>query len=181
MANLAKSAFQAIRDFPMPVIAALNGDALGGGAELAVACDMRVADSHVRIGFVQGTLKITTAWGGCNDLVRILGPSRALRLLSRCEMLDARTAFELGLVDFVAAEGQNFEDALAEFTKPISGQSRHVLNAFKALVHGVKNSARNSIDSLETAHFAESWVHDDHWAAANKLWAAANKLIAKLG
>jgi len=65
MAEIAKSAFQAIRDFPVPVIAALNGDALGGGVELAVACDMRVADRHARIGFVQGILKITTAWGGC--------------------------------------------------------------------------------------------------------------------
>ncbi len=169
MANLAKSAFQAIRDFPTPVIAALNGDALGGGAELAVACDMRVADSHARIGFVQGTLKITTAWGGGNDLIRLLGPVRALRLLSRCELLDAETALEFGLVDSVAGDGQDFEEAVSDFIKPISRQSRHVLVAFKKLVHGAKNSGRETIDRLETSLFVDTWVHDDHWAAANKL------------
>jgi enoyl-CoA hydratase len=174
MATLAKSAFQAIRDFPTPVIAVLNGDALGGGAELAVACDMRVADRHARIGFIQGRLNITTAWGGCNDLTRLLGPARALRLLSRSEMLNAEAALDIGLVDFVAHEGQSLEDAEREFTTPISRQSRHVLKAFKGLVHGAKNSAREVTDNLETAQFAEAWVHDDHWAAADKL-------LAKMG
>src|SRR5918993_3980409 len=64
MSRSARDVLDSIRRFPVPVVAALNGDALGGGAELAVACDMRVAATHARIGFVQGRLGITTAWGG---------------------------------------------------------------------------------------------------------------------
>ncbi len=169
MATLAKASFQAIRDFPLPVIAVLNGDALGGGAELAISCDMRIADRHARIGFVQGRLNVTTAWGGGNDLTRLLGSARALRLLSRCELLDAEAAFELGLIDCVTAEGQSLEAAVADFIRPIARQSRQVLKAFKALACAAKNSGREATDELETTLFARAWVHEDHWAAADKL------------
>ena len=81
MAEGAKQAFETIRRFPVPVVAALNGDALGGGAELAVACDFRVFAHHARIGFVQGRLNISTAWGGGVDLMRLVGPAIGLRLL----------------------------------------------------------------------------------------------------
>ena len=169
MAEDAKSAFQAIRSFPVPVIAALNGDALGGGAELAVACDMRVADAHARIGFIQGRLNITTAWGGGHDLIRILGAPKALRLLSRSEMLDAKTAHSLGLIDCVAKQGESLEAALERFCKPILDQASHVLRAFKAMASEAKNANRNVIDRLETKHFGDAWIHDDHWAAADRL------------
>ncbi|MBM3359776.1 MAG: enoyl-CoA hydratase/isomerase family protein, partial [Betaproteobacteria bacterium] len=86
MAEQARDALEAIRSFPVPVVAALNGDALGGGAELAVACDFRVAASHARIGFIQGRLNIATAWGGGADLMRLVGPARALRLLAAAEL-----------------------------------------------------------------------------------------------
>jgi len=78
MATQARTALDAIRRFPVPVVAALNGVALGGGAELAVACDLRIAAAHAGIGFVQGRLNIVTAWGGGIDLMRLLGPARGL-------------------------------------------------------------------------------------------------------
>ena len=97
MARDAKASLEAIRQFPVPVVAALNGDAMGGGAELSVACDFRIAAAHARIGFVQGRLNISTAWGGGIDLMRLVGTSRGLGLLCRGDMLsgaeaaDART------------------------------------------------------------------------------------------
>ncbi|MCX7141801.1 MAG: enoyl-CoA hydratase/isomerase family protein [Proteobacteria bacterium] len=103
--DLGNGALQAIRSFPVPVVAALNGVALGGGAELAVACDVRIAAAHARIGFVQGTLNIPTAWGGGSDLAAIVGPSSALELLCSARVLSAAEALAAGLVESVAPEG----------------------------------------------------------------------------
>jgi len=89
----ATTALDAIRLFPVPTVAALNGVALGGGAELALACDMRVAAAHARIGFLHAQLNTSTAWGGGPDLARLVGYAKALELLA--EALD--TAQELGM------------------------------------------------------------------------------------
>ena len=84
-----KAALDAIRLFPVPVIARLNGLALGGGAELAMACDQRYAARHVKIGFIHGRLAIAPSWGGGVDLVRLVGPARALRLMTTAAALEA--------------------------------------------------------------------------------------------
>ncbi len=173
MARQAKAALEAIRTFPVPVVAALNGDALGGGAELAAACDFRVAATHARIGFIQGRLNITTAWGGGIDLIHIVGPARALRLTSCGELLDGAAACEVGLVDACAGEGQALDDCVEDFLAPMLRQAPHVLRAFKALALGARRGLpRDDLLDLETRLFASAWVHDDHWAAADKLLAA---------
>lgn len=169
MSNGAKAVLQAVRDFPVPVIAALNGDALGGGSELAIACDMRVAAAHVRIGFIQGRLNVCTAWGGGHDLIRLIGPANALRVLSRSEMLDAASAHAAGLVDCIAEDGESLDAAVARFAAPILSQAPQVLRAFKALTHADKNEGRGPRDRLETERFAETWVHEDHWTAVERL------------
>src|SRR3546814_10361762 len=74
-----------------------------------MACDLRIAAGHARIGFLQGKLAISTAWGGGPDLFAALGISRALRLLARAEILSAPRALEWGLLDAVADDGQPFE------------------------------------------------------------------------
>jgi len=170
MARDAKASLQAIRDFPLPVVAALNGDAMGGGAELSVACDFRIAAAHARIGFVQGRLNISTAWGGGIDLMRLVGPSRGLGLLCRGDMLSGAEAMALGLVDAVAREGQSLDDLIADFIAPILKQSPQVLRAFKAVSKGVRAGlSRAELNDLETRMFAQTWVHTDHWSAAAKI------------
>lgn len=170
MARDAKASLETIRQFPLPVIAALNGDAMGGGAELSVACDFRIAAAHARIGFVQGRLNISTAWGGGIDLMRLVGPSRALGLLCRGDMLSSAEAAALGLIDAVAREGQPLEHLIADFIAPILKQSPQVLRAFKAVAKGVRAGLpRGELNELETRMFAETWVHEDHWAAAEKI------------
>ena len=168
MSRETRAALDAIRQFPVPVIAALNGDALGGGAELAAACDLRVAAPHARIGFIQGKLAITTAWGGGIDLGALVGPSRALALLARSDMLAASDAQALGLIDDIAKTDEPLQAAVDRFVAPMLEKPRHVLAAFKALTLAQRRGAsRAELATIETALFAEAWVHDDHWAAAD--------------
>ncbi len=170
MARDAKASLEEIRQFPLPVVAALNGDAMGGGAELAVACDFRIAAAHARIGFVQGRLNISTAWGGGIDLMRLVGTSRALGLLCRGDMLSGTEAAALGLVDAVAREGQSLDELIEDFVAPVLKQSPQVLRAFKAVAKGVRSGVpRAELNDIETRMFADTWVHEDHWAAAAKI------------
>ncbi|MBI4696508.1 MAG: enoyl-CoA hydratase/isomerase family protein [Gammaproteobacteria bacterium] len=172
MAGRSADALDAIRDFPVPVVAALNGDALGGGAELAVACDLRVFATHARIAFVQGTLCISPAWGGGADLVRIVGGSRALKLLARGDLLTAAQAEAIGLADWVAAPGETLEACLAGFMGPIAERKPQVMRAFKSLVAATrKGGDRARIRNLEQELLATTWLHPDHWAAAEKVLA----------
>lgn len=172
MTRRSSAALDTIRDFPVPVIALLNGDALGGGAELAVACDMRVFASHAKMAFVQGTLCISPAWGGGADLVRLVGPSRALRLLSRADLLDAPAALDLGLADAIAAPGVAFADFVADFLKPIAQRKPQVMRAFKALTQAARdNPDRARLRAVETESLIATWLHQDHWNAAEAVLA----------
>jgi enoyl-CoA hydratase len=172
MASEVKASFDHIRRFPLPVIAALNGDAMGGGAELALACDMRIAASHARIGFVQGRINITTAWGGGVDLMRLVGPSVGLQLLCQGEMIPARKAAAQGLINWVADDGQTLDALEGDFLAPILRQGPQVLRAFKALAYAARSGASiGKLNQLETRLFSPLWIHEDHWRAVEKLFA----------
>lgn len=162
MAETGKAALEALRRLPFPTLAVLNGDALGGGAELALACDFRIAARHARIGFIQGRLAISTGWGGGIGLARRVGSDVALRLLARAELLSAEDALRLGLVDAVTEEGETLEQAVERFAAPVLAQSPLVLRAFKSVV-------RSGSPELETRLFAETWAHQDHWAAVERV------------
>ncbi len=164
------AALDTIRRFPAPVVAVLNGDALGGGAELAMACDLRVAAAHARIGFLQARLNIATAWGGGADLFQIVGPSRALRLLCTAELLDSASALQQGLVDAVAPGGPAAADFVNGYVARLAAQKPQVMRTFKSLavMYRFGASAEEKAAS-EGARFATAWVHDDHWAAVGAI------------
>lgn len=172
--NEAYAALDAVRRFPLPVIGALNGDALGGGAELAVACDMRLIAAHARIGFIQGRINISTSWGGGVDLARLVGHARALSLMSRSAVITGAEAVTIGLAEAVANSDDDFEAFVAAFIAPIRRQAPRVLRGFKAQAlaqrFGLSHEERRAV---ELEHFVASWVHDDHWVAAAKVLAPA--------
>jgi enoyl-CoA hydratase len=169
MAGDAKAAFNAIRDCPVPVIAAMNGNAFGGGAELAVSCDFRVAAAHARIGFVQGRLALATAWGGGPDLLDLVGRARGLRLLATSEMLSPAQALETGLYDTVAADSEAFSQTIEKFLEPMRKQTPQSMRAFKAVASSHRRKdTRDEMHRIETAMFVKTWVHDDHWEAAER-------------
>jgi len=172
MSDLGRSAFDAIRNFPVPTIARINGLALGGGAELSMACDMRFAAAHARIGFIQSQLAISTAWGGGVDVMALLGWSRGLRLLARAEVLDAQEAERIGLIDGVAGPDEDFDAAFEAFMEPICKHPPQVARALKSLAHTARmksNLDRREKDALETQHLVNVWLHDDHWQAADAI------------
>lgn len=160
----ARAALDAIRRFPLPVVAALNGVALGGGAELALACDWRVAAAHAQIGFVQARLNISTGFGGGADLMRLLGPSRGLLTALRAEVLDARAALAARLVDEVAGADESLEACLERFLAPLRERPPQLIRAYKATAISPE---------CEMEGFVRTWTHPDHWAAADKALAKA--------
>lgn len=165
----AYAALDEIRRFPLPVIAAINGDALGGGAELSVACDLRIMAAHARIGFIQGRINISTSWGGGIDLMHLVGTPRALSLLSRSAIICGAEASSIGLADAVASAEQDFATFVEDFISPIRRQTPSVLRAFKALAMAHRlGVGREEARCIERDHFGATWVHEDHWAAAAK-------------
>lgn len=166
----AQRALDQVRRFPVPVLAALNGLAVGGGAELALACDFRVAAPHAAIGFIHGKLNISTGFGGGTDLMRLIGPSRALLCALRAEALGAHEARAQGLVDEVAAEGESLEQCVSRFLAPILGHTPQVLRAYKAMaVAAHTHRTRDERLQTELAGFVSTWCSDEHWAAAERV------------
>ncbi len=172
MSRDALAALRAVREFPVPVVAALNGLAIGGGAELAMACDWRVAARHAKIGFVQGKLNLSSAFGGGTLLVDLLGAQRALGVMAGGKVYSATRALALGLVDAVCRPGESLEAGVGRFVAPVLAQRPQVLRAFKALALAA-HAPRAARERLEIAHLVETWTHPDHWAAADQVLASA--------
>jgi enoyl-CoA hydratase len=103
-------------------IAALNGYALGGGAELAVACDVRIASDQAQVGFPEVSIGLYPGWGGTQRAARLVGPGRAKMLMLSSETLSAAEAVRIGLVDRVVPSADLFETALT-LAKRISANS----------------------------------------------------------
>lgn len=169
MIEQAGAALDAIRTCPVPVIAYLNGDAIGGGGELAVACDLRLQAAHARIGFIQAKLAITSAWGGGPDLFQLVGPARATRMMTRCELVDAEQALAWGLADAVIQDGPQGADVTA-FLKPLLACPSQVLRGIKAqAIASREGLGWQAHRDVEKKHLVRTWLHEDHWAASEKL------------
>ena len=106
-------AFTALEQLRVPVIAALNGVTLGGGAEIALACDIRIMDETARIGFPEVKLGVFPGSGGLFRLPRIVGTGKAYELLYGGDPIDAQEAYRVGLVNQLAPAGQALPAALA--------------------------------------------------------------------
>lgn len=158
MANRMREVCDNLERFPGPVIAALNGHALGGGAEIAVAADIRIAADDIKIGFNQVALAIMPAWGGAERLSRLVGRGRALLLAGSGEILSAADAERLGLVDRVLPRAE-FGDGWRRLARALTNPSA---GAIKRAVDGASPTEA-------VAAFAELWVADAHWAAADRV------------
>jgi 3-hydroxypropionyl-coenzyme A dehydratase len=104
-ATSAQSVINKIERLEKPVIAAVNGFALGGGCELAMACDIRIASNNAKIGQPEATIGITPGWGGTQRLMRLVGPAKAKEMIFTGKMITADQAAQIGLVNRVVSVG----------------------------------------------------------------------------
>lgn len=110
--------FNRVEQFPAPVVAAINGHALGGGCELACACDLRVATARARLGQPEARVGMITGWGATTRLPRYIGLARTKEMVFRAEVVSAEQAKQMGLVNRV------FEDAV--FTEEVLEYARTI-------------------------------------------------------
>ncbi|AEE52971.1 enoyl-CoA hydratase/isomerase family protein [Haliscomenobacter hydrossis] len=106
MAQYGQDTFFLIERFPKPVVAAVNGFALGGGCELAMACHLRVAGEKARFGQPEVNLGIIPGYGGTQRLTQLIGKGKALEFCMTADMIDAPEAYRLGLVNYVVPAGE---------------------------------------------------------------------------
>ncbi len=164
MAEAMRTVLDRIAGLPMPTVALVNGAAIGGGAEIAVACDMRVCVDTARIGFTQSQLAIMPAWGGIERLVQLVGRSRALYLLLGGHAVDAYTALAIGLVEEVVP-GAGFDRRCTELLATIADVPTIPRLGIKELVQTVAPAVSPDTREMAIGSFARSWVADEHWAA----------------
>lgn len=107
-----KNTFSAIEEFSRPVVAAINGYALGGGCELIMACHLRIATRGSKFGQPEVNLGIIPGYGGTQRLVQLIGKSKALELLLTGEMIDAEMAYQLGLLNYIVEPGAEINKAV---------------------------------------------------------------------
>lgn len=103
--------YDEVAAFPKPIIAAIHGFCLGGGSELALACDLRVADRTARFSQAEIRLGLIPGAGGTQRLARLVGAGQALRIALTGDFIDAEEAYRIGLVEFLVDEGQHLEKA----------------------------------------------------------------------
>ncbi|MEW6472068.1 MAG: enoyl-CoA hydratase/isomerase family protein [Actinomycetota bacterium] len=164
MAMTMRTLLDRVASLPVPVVAALNGHAYGGGCEVAIACDFRLAADDVKLAFNQVDLAIMPAWGGIERLQAVVGRARALYLLTTGLPIDAPTAAAWGLVEHVVPRAE-FDDQLLELLERIARAPRDALVGIKAAADAARPAARPELAEAATAAFARTWVGDAHWAA----------------
>ena len=138
----ARSLFTAVDTFPKPVIAMINGFCLGGGCELALSCDIRVASETARFGQPEINLGIIPGGGGTQRLTRLVGEGKAMELILTGDMIDAQHAFNLGLVNMVVPAA-DLEAKTMELANRIAEKSPVALRMAK---EAVKTAARANLD-----------------------------------
>lgn len=158
MAWRMRSICDRIAGFAGPTIAALNGHALGGGAEVAVAADIRLAADDVKIGFNQVALEIMPAWGGAERLVELVGFSKALLFAGTGMILTAQEAHSSGLIQHLIPR-ESFD---AEWRRIAKALASRPAAEIKRVMRGVPTTEA-------VAAFARLWVSDEHWSAADKV------------
>jgi enoyl-CoA hydratase len=157
-----------IATFPKITVALLNGTAVGGGCELATSCDFRIAVKNKKFGFIQGTLGITTGWGGSTLLLERVEAPVAMKLLATGNIFTTNQGEELGFISQLLSEDKKDEEATL-WLKQYTSLSLPVIKAYKSYYvsklnsHHLKERLHKEIDQCATL-----WESEEHHEAVQK-------------
>ncbi|WP_048602599.1 enoyl-CoA hydratase/isomerase family protein [Rubeoparvulum massiliense] len=150
-----------LEQFPLPTIAALNGNALGGACELALACDFRIAHPQIKLGFIQIIHHIMTSWGGGTRLIRLLGKN-ALPLLLSGKLIPADEAQRLGLLDRLLPQ-EGFLEAVMAYVRSMTVHQRESILAYMKLYRTVQRGEDyETCLQVEREEATRLWIHPNH-------------------
>ncbi|MDG5820496.1 enoyl-CoA hydratase-related protein [Natronococcus sp. A-GB7] len=152
--------YETVDDASIPIIARINGHALGGGCELAQACDVRIAAAGAKLGQPEINLGLIPGGGGTQRLTRLVGEGQAMRLVLSGELIDATEAEEIGLVDQVCDEG-NLDDTVYELSASMAEKSPLALEfAKKAIKAGSRMGIEEGLE-YESELFVQLFATED--------------------
>jgi enoyl-CoA hydratase len=158
--HLGRRVFDAVAALPQPVIAAVNGFALGGGLELALACDFIYASERAVLGLVEAELGLVPGFGGVGRLIRRVGDAVAREALFTARRFSAADALACGLVNRVCAPEKLLDEALAT-ARLVATRSPHAIALLKTLVTATDGADARVARDLEAQSFAAAFAHAD--------------------
>lgn len=152
--------YDVVAAFPKPLIAAIHGHCLGGGCELALACDLRVADRTARFAQAEIRLGLIPGAGGTQRLARLVGPGQAMRIALSGDAIDAEEAWRIGLVEFLVDPGQHLEKAL-EVAERMCRWSPVALRLAKQSIRAAMETPLQAGLELEKELFLAAFTSED--------------------
>jgi len=142
----------ALENLEKPVIAALNGYALGGGLEVAMSCDIRIASENARVGQTEINLGLIPGWGGTQRLTRLIGKTKAKELVFTGRIIDAKTAEQLGILNIVVPQDK-FKETVRQFALELASKAPIAVRVAKALINKGADISLESALELEREGF----------------------------
>ena len=164
---LGQAAFNSLENLEQPVIAAVNGYCLGGGCELALACDIRISSEKAKFGQPEVGLGILAAFGGTQRLPRLIGPGRAKYMLLTGDIIDAQKAQEFGLVDMVVPHADVMKTAQA-MAQTICKQQRFAVRQTKRCVNYGMDGSLSSGLAYEIQAYGMCYLQPERTSAMIK-------------
>ncbi len=137
-----------LEDLPVPVVAVVEGYAMGGGLELAMACDLIFASDNAQLAHSEATLGFVPGWGGTRRLAARIGASKAKYYYYSGKTIDAHKAAEIGLVDFAGSKTE-LENELNQFTTSVIANNRNAICQFKTILNNQQQEARDENAAAE--------------------------------
>ena len=165
--RVGKILFGRLESLDIPTVAAVNGTALGGGLELALACDFRVASERAGFGLPESSLGIIPGWGGTQRLLRHIGYAKSLEMILTGEMIKASEALELGLIQAVVPKGEDVVEAAKKWSEKFIGRSKVALALCKKAVRMAADLPVLYGGEYEAELFALAWASEHRKAGIN--------------